>query len=97
MKVFDFLLDENFDLKIENGDLVIGESTKQHVILILATAQGSWRKAPFAGANFAQNINTNNINNSSMTANMKKALELDGLKIRKLIITQQGIDFEGEY
>jgi hypothetical protein len=97
MKVFDILLDDDFDLQIKNGDLVVGESTQQHTLLLLATAQGSWRKSPFVGANFTQNINTNNLNNSGVIADTKKAFEIDGIKVRKLNIIPQGIEFEGEY
>jgi hypothetical protein len=97
MKVFDILLDDDFDLQIKNGDLVAGESTYQHVLLLLATEQGSWRKVPFAGANFSKNINTNNLNNSSVVADTKKALEIDGIRVLKLEIVPKGIAFEGEY
>ncbi len=97
MQVFDILLDDDFDLKIKNGDLVIGESTSQHVLLLLASEQGSWRRAPFVGANFSKNINTNNLSTTSVIADTKKALEIDGVRVSKLEIVPQGIAFEGEY
>lgn len=46
----DILLDQENDLRIENGDFVIGESTMQEVGLIITTHQGEWKEDPIIGA-----------------------------------------------
>ena len=47
----DFLLDDNNDLKIINGDFDIGESEMQEVGLILQSTQGEWKENPLLGPN----------------------------------------------
>lgn len=47
----DFLLDDNNDLKIINGDFDIGESEMQEVGLILQSTQGEWKEFPLLGPN----------------------------------------------
>lgn len=42
----DILLDENFDLLIENGDFVIDESTDQHQKLLLYSGKGDYKQYP---------------------------------------------------
>jgi len=45
----DILLDDGFDLKVENGDLVVGESDGQHLTLIALLEPGQLRHSPLTG------------------------------------------------
>ena len=56
----DILLDtENYDLRIENGDFVVGESLNQEVDLILRLSQGDLKEDPVLGPNLLQLIHAN--------------------------------------
>lgn len=55
----DILLDEDGDLRIENGDFVIGESTDQEVQAILEMAQGELKEDPVLGADLFRLIHSN--------------------------------------
>ncbi len=49
MEAKDYLLDDDLDLKILNGDFVKGPSDQNASILLLNTSQGHWKDAPFCG------------------------------------------------
>lgn len=46
----DILLDQDNDLRIEDGDFVVGDSTMQEVGLIISTHTGEWKEDPIIGA-----------------------------------------------
>lgn len=94
-QVFDFALDESFDIKFRNGDFDLAEGTEQHILLILATSQGHWRQTPLLGADYQRNYNTNRLQN--LNTEVKKHLELDGMNVNKVSITQNKIVIDGEY
>ena len=43
------MLNDNFDLMIVNGDLVIGNSNVQHQDLLLIAQQSSFKQSPYVG------------------------------------------------
>ncbi len=45
----DFLLDEDFDLIIANGDFVIGESMAQHQKTLILIDKGEFKEVPARG------------------------------------------------
>lgn len=45
----DILLDNNYDMQITNGDLLISESAHQDVELLLITSKGEWKQWPLTG------------------------------------------------
>ena len=45
----DLLLNENFDLLVKDGDLVIGDSNVQHQNTLLITQPGSFKESPDVG------------------------------------------------
>lgn len=50
MQYNDFLLDDEFDLLIEDNDLVIGNADEQDMKLLLLTMKGEWKTQPLTGA-----------------------------------------------
>lgn len=61
-KIFkDIALDENNDLIIRNGDLVVADSLDQEVGLILQSNQGQWRQHPLLGPSLTSLIKSNDI------------------------------------
>lgn len=55
-KANDFLLNEDYDLEIINGDFVISESEMQEVSIILQKSQGELKSDPLIGANLTKMI-----------------------------------------
>ncbi|MFL0134697.1 hypothetical protein, partial [Tenacibaculum maritimum] len=45
----DFLLDEDGDLKIENGDFVIGNCDQQDVEILIVSHKGAFKEFPLVG------------------------------------------------
>ena len=54
----DILLDENFDLQIANGDLVVGESTYQHQKILLFADKGQFKQNPTIGVGSRRYLET---------------------------------------
>lgn len=73
----DILLDDDGDLLIENGDLVIGEADNQNVALIFQAFKGEIRAMPelgFAAGKYLKTVNPK----ARFKRNLKIELERDG-------------------
>lgn len=46
----DFIVDENYDLVIKNGDFAIGDSNSQEIDLLVRSFKGDWKQYPLLGA-----------------------------------------------
>jgi len=79
----DVLLDENNDLKIVNGDFVIGESEMQDVGLILSSNQGEWKEHPIIGANLVTKVRSNT-NDGRLERELRIQMKLDGKDFEKI-------------
>ena len=55
----DFLLDENDDIAIVNGDFVVGDSLDQEVAMLIKTNPGEWKEDPIAGAGLIRKMKAN--------------------------------------
>lgn len=54
----DYLLDDNGDLLITNGDFTVGLSDNQHIQDIIQCFQGEWKQFPLIGAAILTSLNT---------------------------------------
>jgi hypothetical protein len=72
----DILLDKDFDLLIENGDFVIGDSEAQEVGIILSISTGELKSDPLIGANLIQFIR-GNASKDTIEKHVRAQLELD--------------------
>jgi phage baseplate assembly protein W len=79
----DILLNENDDLRIENGDFVIGESIDQEVGLILRMNKGELKEDPIVGCNLIQLIHSN-ITEATLKQIIKIQLARDGKSYEEL-------------
>lgn len=84
----DYLHDDDFDLKIENGDFVVGESTQQHQQLLLLLEKGELRQYPKTGVGLKTFLNDDNI--GDLNQEIQKQFEADGMTISKLKIFSDG-------
>ncbi len=76
----DLLLDGNFDLQIVGGDLVIGESTRQHQQCILLLEKGENRQFPTLGVGI-NNWILDNFEQGNLVAEIKRNFEADGMTV----------------
>ena len=70
------LLDDNNDLLIVNGSLVVGNSEMQEVGLIISMNQGELKSKPLLGCNLIQKVNQK-ISNTEVEQRVRVALAID--------------------
>lgn len=75
----DILLDGDFDLAFANGDLVIGESTRQHQQLILLSEPSEWTEFPTLGVGMQGRLLSDNP--GEVVSIIKRQFEQDGMKV----------------
>lgn len=73
----DFLLDENGDVRIENGDFVIGDAEAQHVDDLIYSFKGDWKEHPLLGAEAQRQLKQGN-SLTKLKKAVKTELENDG-------------------
>lgn len=92
MEVKDILLDDDFDLIIENGDFKIGSSDMQHIQLICITDLGHWKQFPLQGVGIH-----NYISSSSQVDALKRAINIqlaaDGYKVSQVTVNGTNENF----
>ncbi|MDJ1494150.1 hypothetical protein QNI19_14495 [Cytophagaceae bacterium DM2B3-1] len=81
----DILLDDNNDLLIQNGDIVIGNCDLQNIQLICLSNTGDWKENPTFGVNIKKSL----LDHEPYTA-IKHALQIqleaDGATVEKIVI-----------
>lgn len=77
----DILIDNAYDLVIENGDFVIDESTNQHQHLLLITQPGEWKMNPTFGIGIENYLLDDGNLMRDLTKTVRKQFELDGMKV----------------
>ncbi len=91
----DILLNSDFDLDFENGDLVVGNAKYQSIELLLTSSQGEWKEHPEAGADIKKN--QNGVIDQSLERNIRVQLVADNFNLDKLIINENGFQISGDY
>lgn len=95
--VQDILFDTDGDLKIENGDLSIGDSRYQHIQGLLLASKGFYKFDPLAGIGIERFIN-DEVNNSELIREVRIGIENDGFIISALFIQEDGkLKVDGDY
>ena len=92
----DYLLDNDYDLRIENGDFVVGESTNQHQDLLMILEKGELRQFPATGVGIKRFLNDDNM--GDLYGEIIKQFEADGMKVKSLVIGSSGkVTIDAEY
>ena len=92
----DILLDENYDLMIENDDFVLGESTRQHQGLILMANKGEFRQHPFTGVGLRLFVEDDRL--GAMRVELTKQLELDGMTVQRVnVFSNEQLEIRASY
>lgn len=89
MNVFDILRDSTGDLKIKDGDFVIGESTTQHQTDILLSQKGDFKQWPTLGVGlFNFLLGDDSVDEFKQV--VQAEFENDGMEINSLNIKPDG-------
>lgn len=91
----DILLGTDGDLKIENGDLVIGYSDTQHQKLLLTSFKGQWKEKPTIGVGAAGFLKDEDV--QGLAAEIKQEFERDGMRVNKIVVTTDNIKVDATY
>ena len=86
--MIDLLLTDDFDLDIQNGDFVIGDSTKQNQQCILLATQGEYKEHPEVGVGMINHILEDDI--QQMLINAQRQFEHDGMIVNTLESDENG-------
>jgi hypothetical protein len=99
MQRHDFLRnDVNGDMKVENGDFVIGASDQNHQERILIASPGTYKFSPLVGAMLSNSINaTDDLDaRNALLKKIRLQLEMDGYKINTLKMDQGNISIAAD-
>lgn len=92
MEVKDIILDDDYDLVIENGDFKVSYSDMQHIELICITDLGHWKQSPLLGVGI-----TKYISSSGQQEALKRAINIqlssDGYKVNGIFLSGLNEDF----
>lgn len=91
----DFLLDDNGDLRIVNGDFVVGDAEAQHVDDLLYSFKGEWKENPLVGAEVQRQVKQRE-SLTKLKKNIRTALENDGYSNVSVSIDGEDININAE-
>lgn len=94
MMPLDILL-ADFAPRIQDGDLVIGESTRQHQEILLLVEKGELRQHPLSGVGIRNEMLDDNP--AAVRAEVKRQFELDGMRILELKGSAARLNIEAVY
>jgi hypothetical protein len=94
--MIDFLLDENGDLKFDNGDFATGYSDEQHQQNIMLANKGEFKESPELGVGLVAMLGDDLYTEFLIEA--KKNLQYDGMTINNIKFMEDGkIEVYGAY
>ena len=92
----DLILDQDGDLKIQNGDFAIGESTIQHQHHIIIANKGEYKEHPEVGVGIGDAILTERP--KRILTEIKRNLEYDGMRVKQVRFEDdQSITIDAQY
>lgn len=84
----DILWDDDHDILIVDGTIVIGESTEQHQASILLMQKGECRQFPTLGVGIGDYLDDDNL--SDLNREIQQNFESDGMTVSKVAIYDNG-------
>jgi hypothetical protein len=88
-------LDGEYDLKLENGFMVLEEITAQNQALLLLANKGELKEYPLAGVGVEDMILAHNF--ETMRGEIINQLEADGQAVKSVKVTASGIAIDAQY
>jgi len=91
----DILLNDNYDLLIEDGDFVIGESTYQHQKLLLLCNKGEFKEFPTRCVGAIRYIEEAKA--EDLAREIETDFSKDGMKVSKIDIEIPNVKIDAVY
>jgi len=91
----DILLNDEFDIRYENGEMVRGESTQQHQLLITICAKGEWKENPTSCVGAFNYLKDDD--EKGLLAEVKKEFERDGMEIKSIGMKDGNLTVDAVY
>jgi len=91
----DFLIDDNTDLQIANGDLVVGLSDEQHQELLLICEKGSFKENVMVGVGATNYIEDED--QSNLLTEIRRQFLADGMMIKTLSVSNNKLIIDAGY
>lgn len=92
----DFLVTENGALKIENGDLVVGDATLQHQKDLLIAQKGEFKEFPEIGVGIANTLGDENP--QQLLSQIRRNFQYDGMTVNQIQLTANGkLSIDAQY
>ena len=89
------LLLEDYDLLIENGDFVAGESTRQHQDLLLLADKGEFKQFPTVGVGIYRYLE--GFNSNDLAREIRTEFNRDGMTVQSIKFIGSKIDITATY
>lgn len=94
--MIDIIDNEQGDLDLSTGDLMLQESTRSHQADILLSAQGDWCETPLLGVGIIDYINDNDP--SGLLSATALQMQDDGMDVERIEFNEKGeIEIDAEY
>jgi hypothetical protein len=91
-----FMLDEDRDLLIENGEVVVGDVGGQNLEMLIVAEKGEIREAPLRGVGMRRYIDDEDP--ATLLQAIRNEIATEGMVLEKLEITADGkLDIEAKY
>lgn len=87
----DILLDENFDLLIQDGDIVIGNGAQQSGQMVFYSHKGEFKNHPLLGFGVARWLKKSTLDKDGFLQSLKKHLKMNGFQDFTIDLSE-GID-----
>lgn len=91
----DYQWSEDNDLKITNGDFVLGDATKQHQMVLLVAHQGSIKLNPEVGVGIDLMLVSDT--SREILQRIRRHFRYDGMKVRGVQLNQGQLKIEAHY
>jgi len=92
----DLIIDENFQVAVNNGDFVVDVSDEQQQNLLLICDKGDFKESPTVCVGVQRWLNDDEP--EDLLAEIKKEFQRDGMTVNNLILTDDKIlDVDAHY
>ena len=91
----DILLNNEYEVQVQNGDFLTGVSDNQHIALILATHAGEWKQYPLTGVGIDDVANDERF--QYWENKIAAQLKADGLVVNLVRLSADSLDVQARY
>ena len=91
----DYLLDDDNDLSIADGDFVIGDSDLQHQKLLLFAEKGAYKQYPTIGVAAATYLKDDN--SADLLREIRLQFGQDGMQVNQVAINAGKLQIDAQY